>query len=176
MMAALALTLPIGFHAVGLGSTFLPLLLPLLLNGFLVPFRWAAATGAVVPLASAFLTGMPPLYPPIAFVMCAEGAVLGGVAAALFAWTRPRVWVPLVVAVAASRAAMVLLTWQMAGLFGLPSAFSAVASLLHGLPGTLLQLAVIPPAVAMLGARRMPLVEDRDGQAPVLRGSGRSVG
>jgi hypothetical protein len=45
-MAAMALVLPIAFHAVGMGSKFLPMLLPLLLNGFLVPVPWAVATGA----------------------------------------------------------------------------------------------------------------------------------
>jgi len=41
IMAAMGLVLPIAFHAVGLGGKFLPMLLPLLLNGFLVPLPWA---------------------------------------------------------------------------------------------------------------------------------------
>ena len=49
-MAALGLTLPMAFHAVGLGSKFAPMLLPLMLNGFLSPIPWAVLTGAVVPL------------------------------------------------------------------------------------------------------------------------------
>jgi len=61
-MAALALILPIAFHAVGLGSQFLPMLLPLLLNGFLVPLPWALLTGATVPIISSFMTGMPPTH------------------------------------------------------------------------------------------------------------------
>ncbi len=40
VIMALGLTLPMVFHAVGLGSRFLPMLLPLLLNGFLSPLGW----------------------------------------------------------------------------------------------------------------------------------------
>jgi len=152
-MAALALVLPVIFHAVGLGSKFLPLLLPLLLNGFLVPWRWAAATGAAVPLISALATGMPPLYPPVAAVLAAEGAVLGGMAAALHRPRRGGVWPALLAAVAAGRMTTFLLTWAMAPLFGLPPAPSAAAALIQGLPGVALQLAVVPLALRGLARR-----------------------
>jgi hypothetical protein len=169
MMAALAVTLPMGFHVAGLGSTFSPLLLPLLLNGFLVPFRWAVLTAAVAPLTSGVLTGMPPFYPPIALVMTAEGIVLAGVAAGLFRWTRPRVWLPLGAAVILGRTTSLVLTWQLAGAFGLPQAFSAVASLVHGLPGTVLQCTVVPVIVRLLLNRRsLLLCGEDDEQAPVL--------
>lgn len=157
MMAALALTLPMAFHAVGLGSSFLPLLLPLLLNGFLVPFRWAVPVAAVVPIASSLATGMPPMYPPIAVVMAAEAAVLAGVAAGVFAVTRPRVWPALAAAIILGRTTMLLLTWQQAGRFGLPPAFSAAAALVQGMPGVILQCAVVPVIVGRLHARRGPL-------------------
>ena len=119
-MGALALVLPVVFHAVGLGSKFLPLLLPLLLNGFFVPFRWAAATGAAVPLISALATGMPPLYPPVAFVLAIEGAVLGGLASAIYRRCERRLWPALVSAIAAGRLSTFLLTWAAAQAFGLP--------------------------------------------------------
>ena len=169
MMAALAVTLPIGFHVVGLGRAFSPLLLPLLLNGFLVPPGWAVLTGAVAPIASGVMTGMPPFYPPVALIMVVEGVVLGGVAAWLFRWTRPSVWLPLAAAVILSRAVNLVLTWQLAGAFGLPQAFSAAASLVQGLPGIVLQCTVVPIVVGLLRKRRSLLlgVED-DGQAPVL--------
>lgn len=169
MMAALAITLPIGFHAAGLGSTFSPLLLPLLLNGFLAPAGWAVLTGAVAPLLSGAMTGMPPFYPPIAFIMSAEGMVLAGVAAALYRRTRPRVWVPLVCAVVLGRLTNLALTWQLAGMVGLPKTFSAVASLVHSLPGTALQCTVVPAVVRALNARRSLLLGgEEDGQASVL--------
>ena len=153
-MAALALTLPVAFHAVGLGSKFLPMLLPLLLNGFLVPVRWAVLTGAAIPPVSALLTGMPPLYPPVALIMSCEGAILGGMAAAVYRVTRPRIWPGLLVAVVSARATSLALTWWLARTLDLPPTLASAATLVQGLPGVALQLAVVPIVVRALSRRR----------------------
>jgi len=153
-MAALGLTLPVVFHAVGLGSKFLPMLLPLLLNGFLVPLPWAVLTGAAIPLVSALLFGMPPLYPPVAFIMSCEGAILGGIAAAVYRATRPRVWPALLLAIVCGRATSFALTWWFAGKFGLPPGLASLGTLAQGLPGVALQLAVVPIVVRTLSRRK----------------------
>jgi hypothetical protein len=160
MTMALGLTLPVAFHLVGLGSKFLPMLLPLLLNGFLSPFGWAVLTGAATPLASALLTGMPPLYPPVAVVMSAEGAVLGGVASAVYGATRGRVWPALLLAIVCGRSTAVALSWLLARLFDLPPALSAGALLLQGLPGVALQLAVVPLVLRVVKSRSSLLFGD----------------
>ncbi len=154
VMAALALVLPPAFHMVGLGSKFLPLLLPLLLNGFLVPLPWAVATGLVAPLASTLATGMPPLYPPVTVVVALEGATLAGVAAAIYRGQPARLWPALVAAVIAGRAMAFAASWTLARYFGLPPALASAAMLLQGAPGVALQLLVVPPAVRALAARR----------------------
>ena len=128
VMGALALTLPIAFHAVGLGSKFLPMLLPLLLNGFLAPFSWAAGTGVLVPWISALATGMPPLYPPLAGVVSAEGAVMGGLASVLYRHAGGKMWLALVPAVVAGRIIAGALTGVLAGACALPPAISALAA------------------------------------------------
>jgi hypothetical protein len=162
-MAAVALVLPVAFHAVGLGSKFLPMLLPLLLNGFLAPWRWAVLTGFCVPWISALATGMPPLYPPVAAIMSVEGAVLGGVAALVYARGRRSVWLALIPAVVAGRAVSFSLTWLVALVLGLPAAPAAVAGALQGLPGVALQLVTIPLVLRALGGRRSILLEDSQG-------------
>jgi uncharacterized membrane protein YfcA len=154
IMAAMALVLPIAFHAVGLGSKFLPMLLPLLLNGFLVPLPWAAATGALVPLLSAVTTGMPPLYPPVAFTMALEGAVLGSVSAALYRGREKRLWWALAIAILLGRATSFACSWAIASALHLPRKLTTIASLLQGLPGVLLQLVVVPLVVRQAARRR----------------------
>ncbi len=156
-MAALALTLPVAFHAVGLGSQFLPLLLPLLLNGFLSSPGWAIFTGLLAPVASALATGMPPLYPPVALIVALEGATLGGVAAVVWRLSRPRVWPALLCAVACGRLLTLALTWALADRLRLPAALTSWAALVHGLPGVALQLGVTPVVVRLLERRRSPL-------------------
>jgi hypothetical protein len=154
VMAALALTLPIAFHAAGLGSKFLPMLLPLLLNAFLVPWPWAVLTGATVPWISAFATGMPPLYPPVAAVMSSEAAVMAAVAAFIYRATRPRVWPALILAILADRAVSFGVTWWLAGKFGLPAPLVSWGALAQSLPGVVLQLAVVPTVIRALSRRR----------------------
>lgn len=153
-MAALALVLPVAFHAVGLGSKFLPMLLPLLLNGFLVPARWAVLTGALTPWISCFATGMPPLYPPMVLVVASEGAVLAGVAAAIYRNRPERRWAALLSAIAAGRLVAATVTWFLAETFSLPAGVSSAAVLLQGAPGVVLQLVVVPVVLAHLSRRR----------------------
>lgn len=158
-MAALGLVLPVAFHAAGLGNKFLPMLLPLLLAGFLVPLRWAVLTGGLTPLISCLATGMPPLYPPVALAVALEGAVLAGVASAVYRNRPARRWVALLSAIAAGRATAVVSTWFLARMFDLPPGVSSVAVLMQGAPGVALQLVVVPPVLTYLSHRRSALFE-----------------
>lgn len=162
MMAAIGITLPIAFHIMGLGNKFLPMLLPLLLNGFLSRLPWAVATGALVPLASGFITGMPPFYPPIAFVMSFEGALMAGTAAAVYRLNRTRIWPALLLAIAVDRAVSTTLMWLISGKFGLPAAAISFGNLIHGLPGVALQLAVVPLVLRALTTRNGILFHGND--------------
>lgn len=156
-LGALALALPAGFHAVGLGSRFLPMLLPLLVNGYLSRWPWAVATGVVIPWISAFATGMPPLYPPIAAIMSAEGAALAGTAALTSRLPLP---VSVALAVAAGRATALAGAYAAAAWVDLPPGFASLAMLAQGLPGVVLQLVVTPAAVAALRRRGGLLIDE----------------
>lgn len=160
MIMAVGLTLPMAFHAVGLGSKFTPMLLPLLLNGFLSPLVWAVAVGGLTPLVSAFATGMPPLYPPVALIMSVECMVLAGTARILFCATRGRLWPSLVAAIVCGRAVSLTLSWFAASYLDLPQRLSVAASLIQGLPGIALQLSVVPLIVTMIHRRHSLLFED----------------
>jgi len=162
VMAAFGITLPIVFHMVGLGSKFLPMLLPILLNGFLSTLSWAMLTGALVPLASGLLTGMPPFYPPIALIMSVEGTIMAGTAAAVYRMSRPRIWPALTIALIVDRTTSVTLLWFVAGKLGLPASAVSIASLLQGLPGVALQIVVVPLVVRALAARKGILFQDDD--------------
>lgn len=154
VMAAIGIILPMAFHAVGLGSKFMPMVLVLMLNGYISPLPWAMLTGAVVPLASSVLTGMPPLYPPFCLVMSVEMALVAGLTAGLYRLTRPRVWPSLITVVIFDRATSIALTYALAGRFGLPPRIVSLASFAQGLPGIALQLTVIPLVVRALATRK----------------------
>lgn len=158
-MTAMAILLPMAFHAAGLGSYFLPMLLPLLLNGFLSSLPWAVLAGALAPWISALLTGMPPVYPPVALIMSIEGIVLAGTASLLFRLLNHRIWPALLAAIAADRAVSFLLTWAMASRFGISPKIAAFGTFIEALPGVALQIAVVPLVIRALRNRRSILID-----------------
>ena len=81
LMGALAIALPQVFHLVGLGSTFLPMHIPVLLAGFVVRPGLAATVGLLAPVVSMLVTGMPPA--PMVPLLVAELAALGAAASLL---------------------------------------------------------------------------------------------
>lgn len=163
-MGALALVLPVLFHLLGLGSKFLPMLLPLLLNGFLVPIRWAVFVALMIPWLSALLTGMPPVYPPVVVVVALEGAVLAGMASVLYRALRLGLWPALIIAVISGRLTAYATTWVLARWFGLPSHLASLAMLIEGVPGVVLQLAVVPLTIKLL-ERRASILLGHDEEA-----------
>lgn len=159
LFGAAALLLPVVFHAVRLGHVFMPMYLPLLALGFFIRPLPAALTALVTPLFSALVTGMPPLYPPVAVLMALELAGMTFVIAAARArW--PRAYEPLVLVpvLLAGRVAYVAMAYLTARLLDLPAGFVAGLSLLAGWPGVLLALLVVP-AVARVG-RSLRLVPE----------------
>jgi hypothetical protein len=164
VLVAMGIVVPIGFHAVGLGSKFMPMILVMMLNGFLLPWHWAVLTGAFVPIASCLLTGMPPLYPPIFLSMSLEMALLSAMVAFLFRATTPRIWPAIIGGILFDRLISLLLAYYLAGWFGLPSKLVSLLSLAQGLPGIVLQLAVLPLLVKILQKRKGLLFSN--GQRP----------
>lgn len=162
LLGALAITLPLAFHALGPGAgpVFLPMYLPILALGCLVSWEVALAVGLAAPLLSGVLTGMPPLAPPIALLMACELAALGTVASLV----RSR-GLPLMAGVAAG-----MIASRLAGMLALLTIGRALGydrglleygllSLAVAWPGMLLQLTVVPGAVAAI--ERVSLIGSR---------------
>ena len=154
LVAALAIALPPVFHAVKLGSIFLPMYLPILAGAFFLSPRHAALAGATAPLVSAALTGMPPFYPPVALWMVGELAVAGGVVALVDGRIHPRPVVSVAAGLAAARAVQAVLVFLSAGLMDLPARFLTTAAFVAAWPGMILALLAVPVAVAILRRER----------------------
>jgi len=68
LLIAVGVLLPMVFHILSFGGPmFLPMHIPVLVAGFLLPWQFAALVGITTPLLSFFLTGMPPV--PTVFTM-----------------------------------------------------------------------------------------------------------
>jgi len=156
LFLALAVVIPYLFHVAGggkLGSVFLPMLLPIAMCGFLTGTRVAVVVGATAPLVSSLLTGMPPMYPPIALMMCGEGILLGGVTSVLYQKAKLNVWTSLAAAAGSDRLFVAFATLLLSRWFSLPERVFSWGAVVYGLPGVALQFAVIPATVKLLEKR-----------------------
>jgi len=152
LFGTLGVVLPMIFHMVGLSHVFLPMHLPVLVCGLLVSPVTAFAVGVVTPIASAALTGMPPIV-PTGVMMTLELGALGLMASCARRYLRLPIFVSVIVAMAAARLVTGLEMLGLAPLMGLkqsPMAYLA-ASVVSSWPGLALQLVVAPLAAASLG-------------------------
>lgn len=147
-----AVALPQLFHAMGaasglgtaLGSAFLPMHLPIIFVGLVAGPAAGAIAGAAAPLVSFALSGMPMLamLPLMVAELCVYGLVAGllrdiklpAIAKVLIAQVAGRVAYSLAVAIAVLA-------------FGRDMSIASIwtSSLVAGLPGIALQLALLPP-------------------------------
>ena len=142
---AAALLLPFLFHMLQLGHVFMPMYLPLTALAFYVSPAVAATTAFLVPLLSSILTGMPPMYPPIAPIMAIELAfIAGAIALARRRWPSTPAVAILVAVLIAGRVLHVGLVYLASLAMDLPAEFLAGVSVLTGWPGLLLMIVVIP--------------------------------
>ncbi len=148
LVTALGLALPVVFHAVHLGAMFLPMFHPVLAGAFFLPPGWAACAGAATPLLSALVTGMPPLFPPVAAWMAVELGAMAGLASLLSRGTRLPTVAVLVLALAAGRVIYLAEVYLTALWLDLPAGILAGASFLAGWPGLILCVLLVPSAVA----------------------------
>ena len=152
---AAGVLLPQGFHIFGsaAGKTFLPMHLPVLLAGFVLGPIYGCMVGVITPILSCLFTAMP--QAPTVFFMIAELGVYGlctgilskGKAQGYFAALSR-----LAIALVCGKAVYAIALFVCGSLLQLnvPPAIGYISGISAGMPGMIIQIAVIPVAVAML--------------------------
>ena len=150
VFGAAAMLLPVIFHVFHLGSIFMPMYLPLVTLAFFVRPIPAGLTALLLPVLSGGITGMPPFYPPVAFIMSVELAIMCSMIA-LIRMSFPRIneLIILVPVLFLGRCIGVGLIYLTALFMKLPAKFVAGASLISGWPGIVLMIAAIPAIVRL---------------------------
>jgi niacin transporter len=167
VFVALGVLLPMVFHMVGgpgLGRVFLPMHLPVLLAGFLLGGGPGMLVGAVTPLFSSVLTGMPPLMPPVAQMMVWELAIYGLLAGVSYRRLSMGVYPSLLTALVGGRLVYGLMGWLVLPVFGftrIRPLFPITTGVVTGAPGLVIQLLLVPAVVYLVErnlklARRKP--------------------
>ena len=140
--------LPVIFHVFHLGSVFMPMYLPLITLSFFVGPLPATLTALLLPLLSGAITGMPPFYPPIAFMMSIELATMCCIIA-LVRITLPKIneLIILIPVLILGRCIGLGLIYLMALFMKLPVTFVVGASFISGWPGIILMIVAIPAII-----------------------------
>lgn len=153
LFLALALVFPFIFHVTGLGSSFLPMFYPIIMAGFLISFPVAAFVGIISPLVSALISGMPPFFPPVAFIMMVEGFILAGIPAILYQRYKVNVWITLILTIFVDRITLFGLVFVASKLLQLPEDFLGLVLVVQGVPGIVVILIVVPVLIKNLQKR-----------------------
>lgn len=158
LCVALGLIVPQVFHLIpfvgavpNLGGVFLPMHIPVLLCGFLCGWKYGAACGAIVPLLSSVVTGMPVLWPQgvsMVFELAAYGLVTG----LLYRTLGKGLYPSLIAAMIAGRLVSGVAKALFFGMAGKPFGMAAFLSgaFTTAIPGIILQLALLPALVLAL--------------------------
>jgi uncharacterized membrane protein len=153
LFVAIGIVLPMAFHAAGMGRTFLPMHIPVLLAGIYLGWRSGLVVGAVTPLLSGLLTGMPPFVPPTAFAMMAELPVYGVLVSVFYRRMRMHPVLSVGLAAFLGRVVYGLIGYSVFPLLGLPEVsplYPVTAGLVASLPGVVVQIVLIPVIVSRL--------------------------
>jgi LytS/YehU family sensor histidine kinase len=154
LLLAISVIIPYIFHTSGIaGTVFLPMHIPVLLGGFLLPPHLAFLLGVLAPILNSLVSGMPPLF-PMAIIMMVELGFYGLITSLLYRKLRVPSILTLLISMAVGRVmagVMVFLlaiffSGNLAPAFLDPVAFIA-AGVAAGLPGIIIQLILIPTLV-----------------------------
>ncbi len=148
LFIALGVLFPILFHLFGLGPVFLPMFLPILTAGFVLPPVFAVLVGVVTPLVSFLLTQMPPFL--ILPLMMSEGFFLGGIPSVFFQKLKWNFWLVLGGTLIFDRMLLAVLVLFLSPVFHLPPRLASGYVVLQGLPGVVLNFIFVPVLVKIL--------------------------
>lgn len=149
VLLGVGLLLPMVFHMFSMtGPIFLPMHIPVLIGGILLPPSLALALGIITPVVSSILTGMPVAF-PMAIIMAFELGTYGLTASIATRKLKLNPLLSLIIAMIDGRIAAGLVVAVLVQLFGLqmnPIMF-VKGAIITGLPGLLIQIVFIPTLI-----------------------------
>ena len=149
MLIVLGLVLPLFTHTLGAGTVILPMHIPVLLAGLLLPVPYALGVGILSPVLSSLLTGMPPMLPMLP-IMVAELAVYAISASLLYRKAKWNLYLALIGAMVLGRIAAGIMVSLLLYVFGVnvaPPLVYLAGAVTAGIPGIVIQIVLIPPIV-----------------------------
>ena len=161
LCTSLCIVLPMAFHAIPQGGVvFAPMHIPVLLCGLICPWPYGLFCGLAGPLISSVLTGMPAAaILPAMMIECAVYGTVCGIMMKKVSIGKPvaDVYISMVTAMAAGRIVSGLARAFLFSAGGYTLAVWAGTYFVTGLPGLIIQLALVPAVmVALYKAKLIP--------------------
>ena len=138
-----------------IGSSLLPMHLPVLICGFVCGAPWGLLVGAVVPLLRSVMFGMPPMMVAIAmaFELAAYGAVTGLLHKPLYKkFKTAGIYLTLIISMVIGRVVWGVASFVIYSILGNPFTWHIffAGAVLKAIPGIILQIILVPVIVAVL--------------------------
>lgn len=149
MLLAIGVIIPSIFHITGLpGQMLLPMHIPVLIGGFLLPPTLALLLGMLTPLLNSFITGMPVLF-PIAIILVFELGAYGLITSLLYRVLKIPSLLALIISMIVGRLVAGLTIFVLSAFFTLPldPIIFVKGVVITGLPGIIIQIILIPSLV-----------------------------
>ncbi len=155
MFLALGILLPLFVgHMIPMGWILLPMHVPVLLCGFICGGPWGLLVGAVTPLLSSVITGMPGLFPTaVAMIFeLASYGLLAGLFYKLFPKNIGFIYVSLILAMIGGRVVWSLVSLVLYGIAGTIFTWGDIVSgaVIMVFPGIIIQVVLIPAIMIAL--------------------------
>lgn len=159
LFATLGVIFPIFFHLVGLGSAFLPMFIPVIMGATLLPPSIAVAVAIITPLVSFFLTGMPPIYPPMLIIIILELIVISLICSVFYGKKKlPIIWI-LLIAMIIDRLLLFGMIQLITKQLGFSEQLFSFGVIFYDIPGILLILIIIPLSLKFLRSKYPQIIQ-----------------
>lgn len=151
LLLALGVIIPMIFHSTGIaGTIFLPMHIPVLIGGFLLPPYLALFLGMLTPLVNSLVTGMPHMF-PMAVIMIFELGIYGFIASLAYRKLKLPSVIALILSMIAGRIMAGLVVFILATFFTLPMPLEPISFIIGGvttgIPGIIIQIILIPSLI-----------------------------
>ena len=160
LFMALGILFPVVFHAIGLGSVFLPMFWPIAACGFFLPFSHAISVGCLTPIISSMATGMPPA--PTLYRMIFELATLAASVNLIHRKTRLGTTWTIAIGLLAALPVGLLGSVALALIVHIPPRLYAILSLVKEIPGIMCILLIVPFFVNRMKQETIMTVRQKD--------------
>lgn len=130
------------------GSIFLPIYIPIILAGYLLPKSFVLSMAILLPLSSYFMSGMPNLYPTM-LIIIVELSALGICISDFYRKSEMTIAMSLITSIICSKLILALFLFILAAFFSveLDPMLYIINGVKKGFPGIIIQLIIIPGLV-----------------------------